>query len=939
MTIAVQASFNSGEWAPSLYARVDVAKYKSGAALLQNWFVDYRGGASTRAGTKYVIQALNSAKPVRLIPFQATSTVGYMLEFGDFTIRFIFQGSMVLENSFAVSGATQANPAVITVTGNNFIIGDVIFLKTLGGMTQLNSRYFKVLNVSGASVTLGDLNGNNLNSTTYSAYTSGGTAARVYTLASPYAAADVAGLKYAQATNEMILCHPNYAPQVLTEISATSWTIGAIVFGSTATAPGAPVISSSLSSGSVNYAYVVTSVDGNGQESLASPVANYLNAEDIRVVAGSISIAWTAVPGAISYNVYKSDVSYIGTVPTGTTFGFIGNSTGTTFIDSNIAPDFTETPPIATNPFQGAGISAITVTAAGTYTVVPSATIVGTATIVASVSPVLTVQGTPTIGSGGAGYAIGDTVLFSNGVVLVVATLSGSAVATWRAASFAGASPGAVTSGTVPVNPVAQIRSSGAGTGATANLTWGVGYVSILNGGAGYTPTPTITFGSGAATATVSLQPTSNGNPTVPGFFQQRLVLAAPPGAPQTFYLSKPGAFFNFNQSSPPKADDSIQGTLVSGVLNTIQSIVSSTSGMLLLTDKGSWIVNGGSSGSAVTPSSIVANAQSFNGASAVRPIVANYDVLYIQEKGSSARDLAFNIYFNVFTGTDISILPSHLFFGFQILDWTWAEEPFKVVWAVRNDGALLSLTFLKEQDFTGWAHSITAGNFKSVASVTEASGSVFVDAVYVVAQRTINGNSVQYVERMADRILQNNINNAFCVDAGLSYSGSPSTTFTGAEQLANATVTGLADGLVITPFTMPPSGIFTLNNSASNVSIGLAYTCDLQTLALEMGEPSIQGKVKKIPCVDIRVTETQGMKIGVDFNHLTSIKDLIPGNVSSTLTGQQSQIVSGLITGDAKTILSPAYTVPGQYCIRQDQPLPATILGVFPEFEIENRQ
>ena len=97
--------------------------------------------------------------------------------------------------------------------------------------------------------------------------------------------------------------------------------------------------------------------------------------------------------------------------------------------------------------------------------------------------------------------------------------------------------------------------------------------------------------------------------------------------------MSQPGNYYNFNTSSPSEASDAITGTLVSTTLNSIKSIVSSTSGMLILTDKGSWIVNGGSAGSAVTPSAVVANAQSFIGANDVPPIVANYDVLYVQSK------------------------------------------------------------------------------------------------------------------------------------------------------------------------------------------------------------------------------------------------------------------------------------------------------------------
>jgi hypothetical protein len=196
-----------------------------------------------------------------------------------------------------------------------------------------------------------------------------------------------------------------------------------------------------------------------------------------------------------------------------------------------------------------------------------------------------------------------------------------------------------------------------------------------------------------------------------------------------------------------------------------------------------------------------------------------------------------------------------------------------------------------------------------------------------------INGATVQYIERFSERIYPNGVVDAWCVDAGLQYVGSPTTTFTGAEHLIGQTVTGLADGNVITPFVMPSTGIFTLPTAASKVTIGIGYSCNLQTLAIDLGEPTQQGKVKKITAVDVRVNQTLGLSIGNDFSHLVPMKDLVIGNVSSMLTGQQSQIITGLTSGDARTILSPAYTVPGQYCIQQSQPLPASILGVIPSY------
>jgi hypothetical protein len=218
---------------------------------------------------------------------------------------------------------------------------------------------------------------------------------------------------------------------------------------------------------------------------------------------------------------------------------------------------------------------------------VPTITFTGTAsTITASATAILQVRGTPTVGSAGAGYVAGDIISFTNGVAVIVNAVAAGAISSYKAITVTGANPGSVVSGSTPANPVAQLATSGVGTGATANLVWGVGMIQVLNSGAGYVSTPTVTFSSGAATATATLSATSNGYPSVPGFFQQRLVLASPTGAPQTFYMSVPGQFFNYNVSTITQSTDAITATLVSGQLNTIKSMVPQTSGLLVFTDR-----------------------------------------------------------------------------------------------------------------------------------------------------------------------------------------------------------------------------------------------------------------------------------------------------------------------------------------------------------------
>jgi hypothetical protein len=944
--LVMQKAFSSGEWAPELYARVDLAKYHAAAALLRNFFVDYRGGASTRAGTKYILQAFKSSTKVRLIPFQASFTVNYALEFGNFYIRFFNNGAPVLESGFAITAITNANPGGFTIPGAPYAVGDWIFISGATGMTQVNGNYYVV---SGAGQ-LSDLFGNVVNTTAFGVYTGNGIAQRVYTLPSPYASADLALVKFAQSVNSLILCHPNYAPQVLTLVSAANWTINAINFGPTIATPTISSVVSTMGAGAVNYAYTVTAVDINGQESGPAVTGVLVNKADLRTNAGTNTISWAVIPGAVSYNVYKTEVSLAGAVPAGQQFGFIGNSTGTSFVDSNIAPDFSQCPPVVQNPFAGASVLLLTLTGDANYTIVPGVTIAApssglqaTAYVVLSVGAFTgsTIVVNSPGGGGGGPSPVGQTINFNfGGVVGQISSATPAGGNNWNVTGITIVSGGSVVGvGNATLSPLTPTGIVGGASyvSGNASVTWHIGALVLVSGGFGYTATPAVTFSAGAATATATLSPASGGNPSVPGFLDERLVLAAQPQALQTFYMSQPGSPYNFNVTNPILPDDAITGSIVSGKLNAIRSMLQAPTGLIMFTSQQAWLINGGASGAPVTPIDIAAKGHAYNGASDVPPLQINFDFLYVQAKGSIVRDLTFNFYTQIYTGTDISVLSSHLLFGYQITEWAYAEVPFSVVWAVRNDGALLSLTYVKEQEMIGWAHHDTQGTFQSVVSITEPAepgpGSSVVgtiDAVYVVVQRTVNGQTIQYIERMADRFPQDGYKSCWAVDSGLQYSGAPKTNFA-LPHLPNTNIVGLSNGVPFTALT-DANGAFVLP-ATPVATAGLAFVPQLQTLNIEVGDPTIQGKLKNIPADILRVRSTLGLSIGKNFTTLVPMKDLIRGNVNSMATGLPSsqQVVNDLWTGDAKTYLDSSWSTGGQYCIEQDQPFYATVLGTIP--------
>src|SRR5882672_10070215 len=311
----IQTSFNSGEWSPSLYAQVNLKQYHSGAALLRNFFVDTRGGATTRSGTRY-IATCKSNGTVRPIPFQASFTVSYLLEFGQGYVRFYNNGAPVLEATKTIS-AINIGTSTITATAHGYSNNDWVFISGIVGTVgnQINGGTFIVAGVTTNTFTLVDLFGNAIVLT--GAYTSGGTVQRIYTITSPYQASEVFGIRYTQNVNQLYLLHPNYAPYVLTLVSATNWTLVPMVIGSTLAAPVGQSVSSTLAAGTVNYGYVITAVDINGQESAPSGLASLGSAQDLRSTPGTNSVQWTAVAGAISYNIYKAEPRYGAAVPAG----------------------------------------------------------------------------------------------------------------------------------------------------------------------------------------------------------------------------------------------------------------------------------------------------------------------------------------------------------------------------------------------------------------------------------------------------------------------------------------------------------------------------------------------------------------------------------------------------------------------------------------------
>lgn len=978
MPSTIKTAFTSGEISPGLWGHVDLAKLGGGCSTYRNAYVNYRGGASSRAGTKFVGQckAPGTGLPPRNTKFQFNVLQSYDLEWGDHTLRIVLDGGYVTEAPKAITAITQANPGRVTIAANGYVNGDWLFIQDVRGMTPLNERFFIVTAAAANTVDLLDTFGDNVNTFAYPAYTSGGAAARVLTIATPYALADLPWLKFAQSAAVMSLTCVNqntgteYPPYELTRVSATVWTLLPAVFGTSITAPTACAISASnpppAGQDPTQYQAVVTAVDAvTGQESVHSPIGTVNNSANIALTAGSLSISWTPVTGASFYNIYLAPAAYNATVPIGSQFGYVGSAAGVEFVDQNIIQDFTRTPPLHINPFGRGEI--------------------------ADALP----------GAGGTGYAQATT-----SVTITTSTGSDAVI--------------------LPV-----INSGGAN----------VSFI-IENGGQGYLPGDTLNVvGAGTgATGTLSIGPQSGVYPGVVSYFQQSRMYFNTLNSPDTYYKSQPGAYLNFDSSNPPIPSDAIVGTPWAQQVNGIQWAVPMPFGLVVLTGLGAWQLSG-SNGGPLVPADQQATSQAFNGISpTVQPIRIDNAIAYVQEKGNLVRDLTFNWQSQIYTGIDRTILSNHLFQGYDIVQWDWAQEPWRVAWVVRDDGKFLSWTYVADQDIFGWARHDTNGLVVSVAVVSEPP----VDAPYFIVKRFVPGKGqwAYYMERMDNRVWPN-AEAVWAVDCGLALGmPTPNATLTataargtgvafrtsaavfdgvttgvpgqvirmgggkatvtayvsptqvtadigmritkvitdgigntpvpaeagawsittpvalisGLDHLEGFLVTGLADGAVITPRVVA-QGKITLDAPASAVTVGLPFQAQVQTMILDlpMNGETTQGKRKKNEAATFRIVDSRGVKGGTnqpnasmqenqedipwgqDNQHVGKMVELkIPTNLGlGPLYEPGPGAYLPLYSGDINELLDGDWDLTGMIACQQDYPLPMNIVAIIPESNI----
>ena len=428
--------------------------------------------------------------------------------------------------------------------------------------------------------------------------------------------------------------------------------------------------------------------------------------------------------------------------------------------------------------------------------------------------------------------------------------------------------------------------STGTGFSGTPIVLGGV-FVGFLidNNGKNYANTDTITItGDGTgATASLTIGAQTGTYPSVPSYLFQRAVQSNTLNAPDDYFMSQPGRYLNMDSSIPITDGDAIIGNPWAQQINGIQFIQPMLSAGVIFTGGGTWLLSGGGGvGTPFTPTSQQATPQEYNGiSSTVPPIPVNSEILYVQSLGAVVRDLSYNFFSQRCTSTDVTVLSAHLFEGFQIIQWAYAQNPFYLVWSVRNDGTALSFTFIKEQEVQGWARHDTNGLFMGVSSITEPQNvtDTPVNAVYWIVKRFVNGGWHYYSEKF-DHRQWDTVEDSFCVDAGLSYP----------QPTPNATLT--ASGTTGTITLTASSGVFTSANLGDVVRLGggimdvTGYTSSTVLTAVVRDNQQITATIPNDPN-NMPIPQTMGnWSITTPVTRVTGLNHLIGMQVAILADG-----------------------------------------------------
>ena len=930
-------NWTAGELSDRLDGRTDLTRYFNGAKTLENFIVYPAGGAARRPGTKFIHEVKTSANAARLIPFEFNTTTAntYVLEFGNNYFRVYQDGGIVTESGKTISGATQANPVVITASSHGFNNGDHVIIGSVVGMTELNGVTGIVAGKTTNTFQLTDVDGTNINSTGYTAYSSAGTASRIVEVTTTYTTAQIPELKVTQSADVMYITHSSHPVRKISRTSNTAWTISDVSFingpyldENATTTTLTPNARSGSSCTLTASASTFVSTDVGRFVKIYNGYVKIDTFTSATVVVGTVQTDELGVAEILPS--YASDtISFVEGDPSGT-----GSSHNDFIRDSAkqfVAEGFTEGMTITAS---GASTSSgannkdyeIVKVTSDELTLVPVDDVVAesagsTITLVGKLNA--TTDWSLGAFSETTGYpracAFYEQRLVFAGTTSQPQTIFFSVAGDFENMTESETDSSAMTY-TIGSNQVNRILYLASARAMVVGTTGGEFVVRASGTDEPITPT-NVQIKQQATYGSADIQPVQAGSYTL---FVQRakrkvreLGYVYDTDAYQAVdltiladHVSENGIVELAYQQEPFSVvwGATGDGRLIGMTYRREEQVVAwhqhkigGRFGIATITLTDYDNISAGTTikitDSAGTTTTFTSTASTGSGTNFQVATNNNTSASNLQTIINAQSNLTATVSSNVVTVTETS----HGSTGFLTM--------------VSSDTTRLTTT---------------DEGIAVVENLSVIPGELNQDNLYMVVKRTINGTTRRYVEILSDIDFGDDVSDAFFVDSGLSYSGSSTSSLTGIEHLEGQALAVLEEGAAHPDKTVS-SGAITLDRATIKAHVGLAYNSTLKTVRLESGSISgtAQGKIKKIHSVVLRLFRTVGCSVGTSITNV----DTIPFRDSSDST----DTAVPLFTGDKSIEAASNWETEGAIVVQQTQPLPMTIVGIYPRVVVQD--
>jgi len=340
-----------------------------------------------------------------------------------------------------------------------------------------------------------------------------------------------------------------------------------------------------------------------------------------------------------------------------------------------------------------------------------------------------------------------------------------------------------------------------------------------------------------------------------------------------------------------------------------------------------------------------------------IAPWLIGSSVLYVQRAGRKVFAMDYNFYLNRYDSTDQSKYAYHITIG-GITAIAFQQEPWSILWAVRADGTLLSYTFNREDQVIAWnRHNIGGGGVvESIAVIPAPDG--LRDELWMIVNRG-GTRTVEYFAKHYEGpqggYAGDAQSSAWYLDCALQSVAPGTTQITGLPSfMVGKTVGILADGGVQPQQVVPPSGTLTLASTFTTVTVGFPYQGNLVPMRPEGGADvgTAQGKKKAGTNLVIRLVDSAGAQVGMLSNQnattqlyqdplgLTQLApqylEPVQYNYTTTPLDSPPPLQSGDFPVSFPSAEASDQDMSDFYILVQiNEPLPTTVVGLFPSYEV----